>query len=537
MKKGISQLNSTTYEIKVRQDWADKLHIEVGDSKQPEFYPQVKILNWDNEVNASFRLVDDESDVLFIYDDKGVIRYEKEKVIAEFYDIEPDENHPEGGYEFNVILNEKPKSNVVSFTMQTKGLDFSYQSELTQQKIDKGCVRPENVIGSYAVYHNGEFINYEGRRLYRSGKAFHIYRPKIIAQNGDWIWGELNIDEQAGILTITIDQNWLDNAVYPVIVDPVFGYTTMGASDAGVGSDDSDIGKFTLTENGDVTKITATVGTSVGTGNAKGLIFDDDGGAGEPDTNLGVGTVMPLTTAKQWLESTLSESLTSGNYYLGVVFDNDNGVYSYDDTGTNRYLSNYGYITLGDWDAASDNHFDEVHSYYATYTVGSTFGHHDTGTGNTTLWDPGYILGSLYNLSENGSVSKLTAHVKYSGSAADCKCVIYDSSFNLVALSNEVNVSNSTSAWIDFPLASAVPLVAGNYWLCLWSGTATEGIAFSRTSFGGTEAYEERSYTGGSPPDPWVPDADDDDNQWSIYATYTVSGAEIIGPFPTFFQQ
>lgn len=36
--------------------------VEVGDAKQPDnFYPQVKIMRWDNEVNFSARLVHEEA--------------------------------------------------------------------------------------------------------------------------------------------------------------------------------------------------------------------------------------------------------------------------------------------------------------------------------------------------------------------------------------------------------------------------------------------------------------------------------------------
>jgi hypothetical protein len=39
----------------------DRIALEVGDSKQPEFHPQLKLMRWDNEVNLSVRLIHDEA--------------------------------------------------------------------------------------------------------------------------------------------------------------------------------------------------------------------------------------------------------------------------------------------------------------------------------------------------------------------------------------------------------------------------------------------------------------------------------------------
>jgi len=71
----------------------------------------------------------------------------------------------------------------------------------------------------------------EGEK-YKTGKAFHIYRPQMIDSNGWKVWGELNIDIEKGIQTIIIPQDFIDNAVYPVrhAAGLEFGYTTEGTS-------------------------------------------------------------------------------------------------------------------------------------------------------------------------------------------------------------------------------------------------------------------------------------------------------------------
>jgi hypothetical protein len=133
------------------------------------------------------------------------------------------------GFEFEVILNEKPTSNIYPMSIKTKGLDFwrqegpSYEEKATQFA---SC--DPDVVGSYAVYHA------EGKKdnEYQTGKAFHIYRPIANDANGWHVFCEIDIDEQNELLNITIPQDFLDNAVYPIVIDPTFGYTSAGATQA-----------------------------------------------------------------------------------------------------------------------------------------------------------------------------------------------------------------------------------------------------------------------------------------------------------------
>lgn len=211
------QVADNTFSYTPKDDWKDRIQVEVGDSKQPDtFYPQVKIMRWDNEVNASFRLVDT-IDTATVATDKDKIEWLSNKREAHFYELPVSEEHPEGGYEFEVVLKEKPASNVVQMTMETKSLDFLYQPELTKEELEDGASRPDNVIGSYAVYYKDCPANYVGGKEYKTGKAFHIYRPRIEDANGNWVWGELNIDIEKKLLEVTIPQNFLDKAIYPII--------------------------------------------------------------------------------------------------------------------------------------------------------------------------------------------------------------------------------------------------------------------------------------------------------------------------------
>jgi hypothetical protein len=216
--------------LTVNPSKTDLLSLEIGDTKQPVFYPQVKALRWDNEVNLSFRLVDDSPDAASVVVDGDVVKWQKPNVEAHFYDRGVSTEHPEGAFEFEVLLKTKPVSNVLRFTLRTKGLEFLYQPALTQAQIDAGHSCPEDVVGSYAVYHTTKSGDYSrlGGNNYRTGKVCHIFRPQALDANGITTWADLNIDAAALTATITVPQAFLDSAAYPVLVDPMFGWSSAG---------------------------------------------------------------------------------------------------------------------------------------------------------------------------------------------------------------------------------------------------------------------------------------------------------------------
>lgn len=146
----MDRLNETTYNIEVKSNPSDRIVVEVGDVLQPDFKPQVKIKRWDNEVNFSMRA--EEHPEATVEEVDGVIKYITPKY--EVHQYEKPEAGEDGGFEFEWVLNEIPESNVLTTTIQSKGLNFLYQPALTQEEIDSGSSRPENVIGSYAVYHS-----------------------------------------------------------------------------------------------------------------------------------------------------------------------------------------------------------------------------------------------------------------------------------------------------------------------------------------------------------------------------------------------
>ncbi len=151
----------------------------------------------------------------------------------------------DGGYAIDLTFDSEPATNIFNFSIDgAQNLDFFYQAPLwqeaglsapTAQCTDTDCTisegtshRPDNVVGSYAVYYKNHANHIVGQTNYATGKAYHIFRPLVTDANGATTWADLSYSN--GVLTVTVPQSFLDSAVYPVTVDPTFGYTTHGGT-------------------------------------------------------------------------------------------------------------------------------------------------------------------------------------------------------------------------------------------------------------------------------------------------------------------
>ena len=116
-------------------------------------------------------------------------------------------------FEYDCFLEREPQSNVISLRMEgAEHYDFYRQPDFLQNPL---------LAGSYVVYKKETHVG-EG-----TGKLCHIHRPEIIDSRGHRCWGDLSVigDE----LRIIIPEDWLSEATYPVIVDPVIGTSTVGS--------------------------------------------------------------------------------------------------------------------------------------------------------------------------------------------------------------------------------------------------------------------------------------------------------------------
>ena len=284
------------------------------------------------------------------------------------YPLDPAPGMEDGGFEIEIVLKQKPTSNVFDFQLSGwQDLDFFYQSALTQQEIDDGASRPDNIVGSYAVYHKFLVNNREESTNYATGKAYHIFRPKVIDVLGTEVWGELSYAE--GVLTVTVSQSFLDTAKYPVKIDPAFGYATIGATNQSWFGQTITGTKFTTIEAGTLTKMTAYV-RSATSDSAVGMgIYDDSSG---PNNLLTEDTGDATATDPiAWQSANVSLSLSDATVYFISVFNaGTSGQFNirYDSGATAQAFDKSATFETWTDPMTGESAKDRKYSVFATYT-------------------------------------------------------------------------------------------------------------------------------------------------------------------------
>lgn len=308
----------------------------------------------------------------------------------------------DGGMEINIILNSKPASNVFNFTMENAdNLDFFYQAPLWQEAglkaPTKDCTvtdcttaegtshRPDNVAGSYAVYYKDHANHLVGSTNYATGKAYHIFRPLVTDTKGNTTWADLSYTN--GVLSVSVPQSFLDSAVYPVKVDPTFGYTTKGVSQLanvrlGTTLLCTLVGSY-IASTGDVVTNYNIYGqvTAVDTNDTPGFsLFSVV--SGNPSTQLDATTTITIanTTNQLWTSSAISVNPVAGvQYCIGASFSAipliNNGISLDFDAGSPPGRINstlLGFPGIGNNYSPTGTDSGRQYSIYVTYTAGPT---------------------------------------------------------------------------------------------------------------------------------------------------------------------
>lgn len=356
--------------------------------------PTVTLSKWDGEVQMGVTLEGVQSTGGRPFLSKSITWTQDPAETMEAVPLDASTTMEDGGMEINIDLASEPASNVFNFAISgADDLDFFYQAPLWQEAglqaptadcTDTDCLlpdgqthRPDNIVGSYAVYYKDHANHIEGQTNYATGKAFQVFRPLVTDANGSTTWADLSYDDQ-GTLTVTAPQAFLDNAAYPVIVDPTFGYTTIGATKVQDSNQAIDLGSL-------VSSHAASTGDTV----TQYQIYSDnnnDGNdsvdvtaysivAGTFSSRLSAGTTLSITsaTAQWWLTGVLSQSLSSGTTYgpaFGNLLVSGSFIDLYRDTGS----GNQGDIETtaigaqpATWSHASFT--ASMYSVYSTYTA------------------------------------------------------------------------------------------------------------------------------------------------------------------------
>lgn len=392
-------------ETQGRKDFRAQLHrdalVVIGDDNSRRFEPHFRLQCWDEECSLGIR-VPQRAGVRPIFDGTA-ITWTDGDLMVRVYDMAATAQAEKGVFEFEAILGSVPKTDRLVLPIETAGLHFLYQAPLTPADLARGLRRPPNVVGSYAAYHTqqrGLYAGAETAEKYQTGKAFHIFRPEAIDAKGRRCWLDMTLDQLAGTLTIWLNPTWLARASYPVIIDPTFGYTTVGAS---TNSDATDVVLFNLSTMSVDTTSPATPASS-GTLTSISIHISDNGAPGgtfstalysdsasTPSARLGVSGSVATPASYAFTPCTVSIAITSGVQYW-FAWKSDTLSHSrHVDSGGNQYHRTDGPIAFPNPAAASADGTDLI-SIYGTYTA--------AGGGTPT----GYM----------GAISQPTSHFKLS---------------------------------------------------------------------------------------------------------------------------
>jgi hypothetical protein len=363
-----------SYSLTPKDDPKDRVQVEIGDSKDlTQFQPQVKIMRWDNEVNLSYRLITDETADEVVTQEDETIVWDKGNYQVKTYDLPIGAENPEGGHEFEVILKEDPRPDkkgdyTIQFSLNDKDVEYFYQPPLTHEEIDRGIYQPDIVVGSYAVYAKTPKTNWTGGKEYKCGKIGHIFRPQIEDAEGNWVWGELLVKD--GILSVTIPQDFLDKAIYPIrhAAGLEFGYHSNGNYQNSMANNEAVGMTGTPASTGLVNSISVYASKFSVAAPAKAVTFLQ---SNRTILTNGVGNVTANIDAQNWYTATYttSPSVTgSTKYYAGFVCST-NSMFNFDTggaSGDSNVDSSNNYTTPT---TMALNAWSYKFSIYATYTA------------------------------------------------------------------------------------------------------------------------------------------------------------------------
>lgn len=476
--------------------------------------PEVRLKKWNGEVNVGVSYEDVSAEGIYTTDDRVEWKDEKEEVHA--YPLDAKEGLEGGGFEIEVYLKEKPQKNTFTFSIDgAENLDFFYQPPLSEEAIEgqtctatectdeEGNVktrRPENIVGSYAVYRKNKSGN-----NYKTGKVFHIYRPQIIDANENKTWGTLTYEN--GSLAVEVPQNFLDKATYPVTVDPTFGYTSLGSSFQQIAdwfSDDNERAGHAenLSEAGTLDSLHAglRIDSTVG-GNQTVSIYialnteDTSGDSHDEVASVENDKIITSTSAAWFTFTAASENLAADDYVINIVGDGSdiNSTVSldvaYDSSGSrNNYYEDF----TGTYASAKENPWTETdssgsrrYSLYATYTATSsntapsapTSLETEGQTNPTDISDPTPEFSAVYNDDDSGDIADYY-QIQVSTSSAFTS-TDWDSTKTALASSTPEGTRIADISYSGSTLASSTTY----YWrIKFWDDSDAEGNWSTATS-------------------------------------------------------
>jgi hypothetical protein len=218
------ELNSTTYRLDNLGDV--KPVVVIGGSDTSKFIPNLNTSftfggteEFYFNINRTGKLVT--SEVSSLTDGK----------IAQTIGDETEEFYVDakGRLKWDTVFNKIPSNMSIEYALKySDGIEFHYQDtlendwnryndDMSLEDYLKYHHRPDEIVGSYAVFCN------KSQGKYKTGKIAHITRPFVIDAKGNTEWCSLIIDN--GIITVSLPTKFMNDAVYPVRLDPTIGFS------------------------------------------------------------------------------------------------------------------------------------------------------------------------------------------------------------------------------------------------------------------------------------------------------------------------
>lgn len=342
----------------------DNIKAVVGGVNTDHFAPSANIsFKMQSGVEQYFFNICDDADQVKTVDKAETL--DGDKLAIKDGDIESTFTLSETSLKIERVFSTKPTTAPKYKLAFSQGVQFFYQGELTPEEIADGCSRPDNVVGSYAVYcdKQGHFKNPDGSTKvnYGCGKIGHLYAPYWTDSSGKKIKGTQEI--QGNILTFALPPHeWIDSAVLPITLDPDVGYAEIGGSTYSLSADRRTALISTGTTSGEVQKMFVYWKCSASAGRAVAMgLFTDD--SGTPDS-LVIGEEKSSQQANTWED--LEEFDVSGDAYsVTASTDYHIGLQGYDESwGT----PGYGVTLYYDSVTPADNHYSAWADPWGTIT-------------------------------------------------------------------------------------------------------------------------------------------------------------------------
>lgn len=343
------------------------------------FVPELALTRW-GIARVACRLLHNEPGIATM--DQRAVVWTTRSIEARFYPL----RIAGGGHEFALHLYRKPTTNTFRFAFATNGLAVSEQRGYRMRHADgstsephpRGGTRicPAWAVNSFAIYSRWSG-NYEpsGGWNFGTGKVCHLHRPFAVDAVGHQVWCTQTL--RGGILAITVPQDFLQSAVYPICVDPTFGFTGIGAN---IASGSSHVNRYWGTRGlpasgGTVDKISCYTQTGTSSNTVKGAVVLYSTKVIITNGVSNSASLSGVVSSPGWVDMTMPTppTVTATDYYVGYLGGGTDawGSHYYDTAGIpaaeSVYDSSNNFTTPTDPTDGSDE--AERPSTYATYTA------------------------------------------------------------------------------------------------------------------------------------------------------------------------